>query len=189
MAHEIRNPLGIICSSSELILKKARKEESSYTRILEALHEEAKRLSRTVTEFLDYARPKKPNMMDVNVGTILDQVAVFMEPECEKLGVTIDKEFEGDMAAKGDKDLLYRAFYKPGGQRAPGHERRGRADHPRGQGRGGAARDHRGLRAGVLPRAHGRGARPVFHHPRIPARAWAWPWSAPSSNPTGSRCT
>ena len=111
VAHEIRNPLGIICSSSELVLKKARKEGSSNTRILEALYEEAKRLSRTVSEFLDYARPKKPTMANVDIGTILDQVAVFMEPECEKLGVTIDREFDGDMSAKGDKDLLYRAFY------------------------------------------------------------------------------
>ncbi|MBG0791327.1 MAG: two-component sensor histidine kinase [Desulfovibrionaceae bacterium] len=111
VAHEIRNPLGIICSSSELVLKKARKEGSSNIRILEALYEEARRLSRTVTEFLDYARPKKPAMTDLDVGAILDQVAVFMEPECEKLGVVIDKEFTGDMAARGDKDLLYRAFY------------------------------------------------------------------------------
>jgi signal transduction histidine kinase len=111
VAHEIRNPLGIICSSSELVLKKAEKEGSAYTRILRALHEEAKRLTRTVAEFLDYARPKKPAMTDVDVGRLLDQVAVFMEPECEKLGVTIDREYSGDMIARGDKDLLYRAFY------------------------------------------------------------------------------
>ncbi len=36
VAHEIRNPLGIICSSSELILKKAQKEGSPHARILEA---------------------------------------------------------------------------------------------------------------------------------------------------------
>jgi len=111
VAHEIRNPLGIICSSSELILKKARKEESSHTRILEALHEEAKRLSRTVSEFLDYARPKRPAMLELDVGRILDQVSVFMEPECEKRGVVIDREYSDDMSAHGDKDLLYRAFY------------------------------------------------------------------------------
>ena len=111
VAHEIRNPLGIICSSSELVLKKARKENSSHVRILEALHEEAKRLSRTVTEFLDYARPKQPTMLDVNIKSILDQVAVFMEPECEKLGVAMDREYDGDTTVKGDKDLLYRAFY------------------------------------------------------------------------------
>ena len=111
VAHEIRNPLGIICSSSELVLKKARKEKSSHVRILEALHEEAKRLSRTVTEFLDYARPKKPTMHDVDIKSILDQVTVFMEPECEKLGVSVEREYDGDTTVKGDKDLLYRAFY------------------------------------------------------------------------------
>lgn len=111
VAHEIRNPLGIICSSSELILKKARKEEHPQTRLIEAVHEEAKRLSRTVGEFLDYARPKQPALYDLNVGRILDQVAVFLESECEKLGVTIDRLYHGDLSAKGDKDLLYRAFY------------------------------------------------------------------------------
>ena len=111
VAHEIRNPLGIICSSSELILKRAKKEGNSSTRILEALHEEAKRLSRTVTEFLDYARPKKPSMLPVKVDSILEQVSIFMEPECEKLGVTIERDYCDDMSAKGDKDLLYRAFY------------------------------------------------------------------------------
>ena len=111
VAHEIRNPLGIICSSSELILKKAKKEGSAHTRILEALHEEAKRLTRTVAEFLDYARPKKPTMMDVDVGKLLDQISVFMEQECERQGVIIDREYTGDLRTKGDKDLLYRALY------------------------------------------------------------------------------
>lgn len=111
VAHEIRNPLGIICSSSELVLKKAEKEGNSHTRILRALHEEAKRLSRTVAEFLDYARPKRPAMLEVDVSRLLDQVVVFMEPECEKLGVTIEREYSGDMKTLGDKDLLYRAFY------------------------------------------------------------------------------
>lgn len=111
VAHEIRNPLGIISSSAELVLKKAKKEDSAHTRLLQAIHEEAKRLTGTVAEFLDYARPKKPAMLDLDVGRVLDQVAVFMEPECEKLGVTIDREYSGDLAARGDKDLLYRAFY------------------------------------------------------------------------------
>lgn len=111
VAHEIRNPLGIICSSSELILKKAQKEESPHARILEALHEEAKRLSRTVTEFLDYARPKKPTMLPVEIDKLLDQVTIFMEPECEKLNVQISRNYEAPLQANGDKDLLYRAFY------------------------------------------------------------------------------
>lgn len=111
VAHEIRNPLGIISSSAELVLKKAEKEGSSYTRLLQAIHEEAKRLTRTVAEFLDYARPKKPAMMALDVGKILDQVTVFMEPESQKLNVVVEREYSGDLSSQGDKDLLYRAFY------------------------------------------------------------------------------
>ncbi|WP_243544529.1 ATP-binding protein [Pseudodesulfovibrio tunisiensis] len=111
VAHEIRNPLGIICSSAELILKKARKDQAPNPRLIEALFEEAKRLSRTVTEFLDYARPRQPVRRPVDVSRLLEQVSVFLEPECEKLGVTVERDYSGDVTTQGDKDLLYRAFY------------------------------------------------------------------------------
>lgn len=115
VAHEIRNPLGIISSSAELILKKAKKEGSSSTRLLEALLEEAHRLSRTVGEFLDYARPRNPELLDVDLGRIQEQVHVFLEHECEKRGVTMTRDWEGQFPAKGDKDLLYRAFFNIAG--------------------------------------------------------------------------
>ncbi|GAB7021736.1 sensor histidine kinase [Salidesulfovibrio brasiliensis] len=110
VAHEIRNPLGIICSTSELLTKKAEKTGGD-TRLISALHEEAKRLSRTVTEFLDYARPKQPTMMDVNLCRLLEQIAVFLEPEFEKLGITVHRDCPDDLITQGDKDLLYRALY------------------------------------------------------------------------------
>ncbi|MDD4951323.1 MAG: HAMP domain-containing sensor histidine kinase [Desulfovibrionaceae bacterium] len=111
VAHEIRNPLGIIQSSSELVLKKLRAEHSPHARLLEAIHEEAKRLSRTVNDFLDYARPKKPGQDDVDLGRVLDQLAVFLKTECEKRGVVLVSEISPGAVVKGDKDLLYRAFY------------------------------------------------------------------------------
>lgn len=111
VAHEIRNPLGIICSSAELVLKKARAESPSYLRILEALFDEARRLSRTVGDFLDYARPRQPRRDDVDLCRVLEQAAVFLEPECEKKKVVIDRDCPPALVVKGDKDLLYRAFY------------------------------------------------------------------------------
>ena len=111
VAHEIRNPLGIICSSAELVLKKARKEESSYVRILEALFAESKRLSRTVSDFLDYARPKKPRQDRVDIAQVLDQAVVFLETESAKRGIAVEQDYTHGLEVLGDKDLLYRALY------------------------------------------------------------------------------
>lgn len=113
IAHEIRNPLGIIRSSAELLLGKARREDphGANSRILEAIFDESKRLSRTVNDFLDYAKPKPPRMERVDVSQVLEQVAAFMEPKLQQQGVTLVKELQTGAVVLGDRDLLYRAFY------------------------------------------------------------------------------
>lgn len=60
IAHEIRNPLGIIRSSAELLLKRQKAEGGTNVKMLEAIFHESKRLSQTVNDFLDYARPRQP---------------------------------------------------------------------------------------------------------------------------------
>ena len=111
IAHEIRNPLGIIRSSSELLLKKNGQENSSSSRILEAIHNESKRLSQTVNEFLDYAKPKPPKQELLDVSKVLDQALIFLESEFTKRDILVDKQFHHGLHVMGDKDLLYRAVY------------------------------------------------------------------------------
>ena len=57
IAHEIRNPLGIIRSSAELLQRRMGKADAGTSRILQAIYDESVRLSQTVNDFLDYARP------------------------------------------------------------------------------------------------------------------------------------
>lgn len=111
VAHEIRNPLGIIRSSAELLLKRAGDGEDMNSRILRAIFDEAKRLSQTVTDFLDYARPKQPKQEPVDLGKVLDQVTGFLESECGKHQATLERNYQHGLLITGDKDLLYRAFY------------------------------------------------------------------------------
>ncbi|WP_462325102.1 sensor histidine kinase [Desulfoplanes sp.] len=111
IAHEIRNPLGIIKSSAELLLKKARKEEDSRASILEALLDETERLARIVSDFLDYARPKTPKMDDVDLCRIVDHVVAFLGNAMETRGIGIRAECPGNTVVKGDSDLLYRVVY------------------------------------------------------------------------------
>jgi two-component system, NtrC family, sensor histidine kinase HydH len=111
IAHEIRNPLGIIRSSAEILHKKAVSENSANIRLLQAIFDESKRLSRIVNDFLDYARPKPPKLEPLHVDQVLDRVLIFLEQEFEKHSVEVIKEYPRDIQVKGDKDLLYRAFY------------------------------------------------------------------------------
>ena len=111
IAHEIRNPLGIIRSSAELLIKKSQDLPAANVRLLTAIFEEAKRLSKTVGDFLDYARPKAPRLELVDLSAILDQALMFLEPRCEELGVRVERDYQAGLKARGDKDLIYRAVY------------------------------------------------------------------------------
>ncbi|MBR4741826.1 MAG: two-component sensor histidine kinase, partial [Desulfovibrio sp.] len=111
IAHEIRNPLGIIRSSSELLLKREIKDRGT-ARILGAIFDEAVRLSQTVNDFLDYARPRKPKQDLVDLATVLKQVFAFLEGEFKQHQIEVHRSGETEgLFIYGDKDLLYRAFY------------------------------------------------------------------------------
>lgn len=111
IAHEIRNPLGIIRSSSELLIKRQKDKDPLTVKILEAIHQEAVRLSKTVGDFLDYARPKPPRLALVDLGQVLDQALTFLEQKCREQGVEVVRQYEPGLMVMGDKDLLYRALY------------------------------------------------------------------------------
>jgi signal transduction histidine kinase len=120
IAHEIRNPLGVICSSAQLLLRRAGHIDSNSVEILQAINDESQRLSQTVSNFLDYAKPKIPRQEPVDTPALLDQALIFLAPEFVKQQITVKKTYfyadEGESAhathfVKGDKDLLYRAFY------------------------------------------------------------------------------
>lgn len=111
IAHEIRNPLGIISSSAELLLRRTGNADPLTGKILQAIFDEAKRLGQTVTDFLDYARPRRPAKDAVDVAALLTQATGFMEGEFSRSNVSVATDFTEGLAVAGDKDLLYRAFY------------------------------------------------------------------------------
>lgn len=111
IAHEIRNPLGIIKSSAELLLKKSKDENDLTTRIIKAIFDEAQRLSQTVTDFLDYARPKQPKQDDVDLRKVLEQASAFLDSEFKKRNVTLTSNVDRELWVVGDKNLLYRGMY------------------------------------------------------------------------------
>ena len=117
IAHEIRNPLGIIQSSAQLLLSRPSGADPVTGKILRAIFDEARRLSQTVSDFLDYARPRQPQQDRVDLAKVTRDVLAFLEPELASREITVRLEFAVDEEGVessftlGDKDLLYRALY------------------------------------------------------------------------------
>jgi|WetSurMetagenome_2_1015567.scaffolds.fasta_scaffold00355_10 two-component system, NtrC family, sensor histidine kinase HydH len=109
ISHEIRNPLGIIRSTAELL--HGRTENERQKRFSSIIVEEATRLNDILTEFLDFARPKTLRPLKCQIEDVLERNLKAMEPEFQKLGVQVERDYEsGGFTLEADPDLLYRAF-------------------------------------------------------------------------------
>lgn len=114
IAHEIRNPLGIICSSAEFLARRTKDSDAVTSGMLQAILDEGRRLSQTVTDFLDYARPRELKRDLVNIPDIIDQSFTFLKNEVDSKGISVEVHYpekREEVVVEGDKDLLHRAFY------------------------------------------------------------------------------
>lgn len=111
IAHEIRNPLGIIRSSTELLMHRTVETDVANQRILKATYDEACRLSQIVNDFLDYARPRAPRPHPADLNQVLDQALCFLDSELQRQGVEMVRHTPGNLPVMGDKDQLYRGLY------------------------------------------------------------------------------
>ena len=109
VSHEIRNPLGIISSTAEILRDKIRKYEPNNS-LAGVIVEESRRLDGIVTEFLDFARPPTPDVRACQVRDIMAENLVFLEPDLEKHGITVKTDYQADLEIQADPNLLYRAF-------------------------------------------------------------------------------
>ncbi len=112
IAHEIRNPLGIIRSSGEVLANKENPDPTRIKKLAGIIVEEASRLSLILTDFLDFARPRSPATNRVDIRDVLSKVRSHLEHEIQARGIKWS-DYSGngvDPIISGDSDLLYQAF-------------------------------------------------------------------------------
>jgi two-component system, NtrC family, sensor histidine kinase HydH len=74
LAHEIRNPLGVIKGSAEMLTQKLQASDELARELAGYISTEVNRLSALVTEFLDFARPLHAQPHPANLTALLDRV-------------------------------------------------------------------------------------------------------------------
>jgi len=110
VSHEIKNPLGIIQSTSELLTSMSNADEKQ-KRLSSVITEESIRLNRIVTDFLEFARPHKLNLDECRIEEVIRKNISFFRPELEGKGIVVyDKMNSRSFKLQADDDLLYRAF-------------------------------------------------------------------------------
>lgn len=77
IAHELKNPLGVILSSAQIIANPKRTPEQK-EKATQFIIEEVRRLNGDLTGFLNFARPKPPEIKPVDLGELAERaVAVW----------------------------------------------------------------------------------------------------------------
>jgi two-component system sensor histidine kinase HydH len=110
ISHEIRNPLGIIRSSAELLKKKVTKFDPSNT-IPDIIVEEANRLNRIITDFINFAKPRSPNLTPCRIEEVIDKNITFLAMQIEEKGYRIKQNYQNSLPEiQADAAMLYQSF-------------------------------------------------------------------------------
>jgi two-component system, NtrC family, sensor histidine kinase PilS len=107
LAHEIRNPLASIRSSVEQLARSAHADEDDRY-LAQLIVRESDRLSRLLSEFLDFARVRATEFVPVDLQAVVTAAArlVREHPDCRP---DIEIRVQGSRTVlDGDEDLLHR---------------------------------------------------------------------------------
>lgn len=94
VSHEIKNPLGIVRSTAEILSKRIARVAPGNEKLASIIIEETIRLDGIVREFLDFARPREAQLEKCSINDLVQRVSNFMEPELKKREVEIIQELD-----------------------------------------------------------------------------------------------
>ncbi|MBV8821044.1 MAG: hypothetical protein JO022_21985 [Acidobacteriaceae bacterium] len=112
LAHELRNPLGTIKTSAEMLIKTVPADNEVACEMAEFISTEVDRTNSLVSRFLDFARPlaMRPEIADIR--KVLDDAIRNVEQHRPPFDVAIYKNYSPDLRPfRFDPELMLRVFY------------------------------------------------------------------------------
>jgi len=117
VAHELGNPLNSLTIHLQLIerrLKKLQgsKEARSLEDSIKVCQDEVARLDGIIRNFLEAIRPRTPDLAELNVVDVIEDVLRFQGKELEDRGITVEGELPaGTPVIMADRDQLKQVFF------------------------------------------------------------------------------
>lgn len=104
VAHEIRNPLNSISMTAQRFQKDfmPKEFEEEYFSLAKMMQSEVERVSNIIRQFLQFARPPKLNLSEVNVREFIHHLVSVVESEARAKGITLQVNMLWDRTARCD---------------------------------------------------------------------------------------
>jgi signal transduction histidine kinase len=112
LAHELRNPLGTMRASAEMLSRSVSEENEVAREVAGFIRSEVDRTNSLITRFLDFVRPLKLRLSRADLGQVLDHAVTTLERDARTTGITIYKNYSPDIPPFPlDAELMERVFY------------------------------------------------------------------------------
>jgi len=98
VAHELRNPIGIIKTTTQLMEQELCDIPAAHEYI-KVIIEHIERQNRVIQELLDFGRPSKPIVKAVSINSLLKKVLTFTEPMLRQNRIDLDLFLANDLPA------------------------------------------------------------------------------------------
>lgn len=111
IAHEVRNPLGVIRASASMVREHFSPEEEAH-RACEFIREEIDRLNSLITSLLTFSRPAELRLQPVLIEQVIDRALQLTNEELQRRGITVVRESENtSLTVTADPDLIAQVIF------------------------------------------------------------------------------
>lgn len=111
VSHEIKNPLGIVRSTAEILGKRLAKLAPGNEHLSKIIVDETTRLDGIVREFLDFARPKAPSKASGSLNNLVQRLGLFMNVEFNDKNIKLLDELDHNLPdCSLDGDQIYQVL-------------------------------------------------------------------------------
>ncbi len=112
LAHELRNPLGTIRASAEMLVKSVPSGNEVTSELAGFIASEVDRANSLVTRFLEFARPLEARPGRADVTEVIDRAVEQLERVVPAMNVRVYKNYSPDVPLfPFDAELMERVFY------------------------------------------------------------------------------
>jgi two-component system, NtrC family, sensor histidine kinase HydH len=111
LAHEIRNPLGVIKGSAEMLTQKLKNSQPLESELAGYISSEVNRLNALVARFLDFARPQHLELRPQRISEIVDRSLESVQNQLPAANVKVERLYSGNLPEiLADEQLTERIF-------------------------------------------------------------------------------